>query len=67
MLMKPEGVGRYVASDYSVDLMKLELGQLPAKDPIKHVHEYPKNKNFQGVYVLIGIFVKTFFTTFFHS
>lgn len=29
-----EGVGRYVASDYSLDSTKLGLGQLPAKDPM---------------------------------
>ncbi|KAJ5518848.1 Short-chain dehydrogenase/reductase SDR [Penicillium expansum] len=62
-----EGVGRYVASDYSLDFTKLELGQLPAKDPMKHVHEYLKSKNVQRVHVLIGIFMETFFTTFFNS
>lgn len=62
-----EGVSRYVASDYSLDFTKLELGQLPAKDPMKHVQEYLKSKNVQGVHVLIGIFMETFFTAFFNS
>lgn len=62
-----EGVSRYVASDYSLDFTKLELGQLPAKDPMKHVQEYLKSKNVQGVHVLIGIFMETFFTTFFNA
>lgn len=59
-----ETVPRYVASDYSLDFTKLELGQLPAKDPMKHVQEYLGTKNVQGVHVLIGIFMETFFTTF---
>ncbi|KAJ5375263.1 NmrA-like family protein [Penicillium concentricum] len=61
-----EGVGRYVASDYSLDFTKLELGQFPAKDPMKHIQDYLKSKNVQGVHVLIGIFMETFFTTSFN-
>lgn len=61
-----EGVRRYVASDYSLDFTKLDLGQLPAKDPMKLVQEYLNGKNVQGVHVLIGIFMETFFTTFFN-
>lgn len=60
-----EGVPRYIASDYSLDFTKLELGQLPAKDPMKHVQEYLNSKAVQGVHVLIGIFMETFFTSFF--
>lgn len=59
-----EAVPRYVASDYSLDFTKLELGQLPAKDPMKIVQEYLTTKNIEGVHVLIGIFMETFFTTF---
>ncbi|KAJ5504569.1 Short-chain dehydrogenase/reductase SDR [Penicillium fimorum] len=31
--------------------------------PTKHVQEYVKTKNVQGVHVLIGIFMETFFST----
>lgn len=61
-----ESVPRYVASDYSLDFTQLELGQLPAKDPMKHVQEYLESKKVRGVHVLIGIFMETFFTTFFN-
>ncbi|KAH2481409.1 hypothetical protein KXW70_009096, partial [Aspergillus fumigatus] len=61
-----EGVPRYVASDYSLDFTKLELGKLPPKDPMKHVKQYLETKKVQGVHVLIGIFMETFFTTFFN-
>lgn len=60
-----EGVARYVASDYTVDFTKLDLGQHPAKDPMKHVQEYLKTKNVEGVHVLIGVFMETFFSTYF--
>ncbi|KAI2670770.1 hypothetical protein CBS147355_9105 [Penicillium roqueforti] len=61
-----ESVPRYVASDYSLDFTQLEVGQLPAKDPMKHVQEYLESKKVRGVHVLIGIFMETFFTTFFN-
>lgn len=60
-----EAVPRYVASDYSLDFTQLEFGQLPAKDPMKHIQEYLKTTKVQGVHVLIGIFMETFFTNFF--
>lgn len=60
-----EGVSRYISSDYSLDFTKLELGQLPAKEPMKQVQEYLNGKTVQGVHVLIGIFMETFFTSFF--
>ncbi|KAJ5431414.1 hypothetical protein N7445_009146 [Penicillium cf. griseofulvum] len=49
-----EKVGRYIASDYSLNFSNLEYGQLPAKDPMKH-----------GVHVLIGIFMETFWSGYF--
>ncbi|KAJ5726769.1 NmrA-like family protein [Penicillium malachiteum] len=58
-----EAVPRYVASDYSLDFTKLEFGQLPAKDPMKHIQAYLKTKKVQGVHVLIGIFMETFFSS----
>jgi hypothetical protein len=35
-----ENVPRYVASDWSMDFRKLELGQHPFEDPMKHVQAY---------------------------
>ncbi|KAJ5674765.1 nmrA-like family protein [Penicillium maclennaniae] len=61
-----EGVRRYVASDYCLDFTKLELGQHPAKDPMKHVKAYLETKdNVQGVHVLIGAFMETFWSEYF--
>ena len=61
-----EGVPRYVASDYSLDFRKLEYGQLPAKDPMKHIQEYIESKpNVTGVHVLIGVFMDIFFSPYF--
>ncbi|KAJ9149313.1 NmrA-like family protein [Pleurostoma richardsiae] len=60
-----EGVRRYLASDYSLDYTKLEYGQLPAKDPMKHVKDYLDKKKVQGVHVLIGAFMETFWSPYF--
>ncbi|KAJ5876568.1 hypothetical protein N7455_000033 [Penicillium solitum] len=61
-----ENVGRYVASDYCLDFTKLELGQHPAKDPMKHMKAYlDGKKNVQGVHVLIGAFMETFWSGYF--
>ncbi|KAF4126167.1 Protein of unknown function (DUF1295) [Geosmithia morbida] len=59
-------VPRYIASDYSVDFTKLELGQLFPKDPMKHVKAYLDTKqNVKGVHVLIGGFMETLTSPFF--
>jgi hypothetical protein len=55
-----EGVPRYIASDYSLDYSKLELGDLPAKDPMIEVRAYLEEKPVTGVHVLIGCFTETF-------
>lgn len=60
-----EGVKRYIASDYSLDFTKLEFGQLPGKDPMKHVKEYLETKNVEGVHVLIDVFMETLWSRFF--
>ncbi|KAM0417024.1 hypothetical protein ACHAPT_012990 [Fusarium lateritium] len=60
-----EGVPRFVASDYTIDYTKLEYGQLPAKDPMKRVHEYLQGKRIRGVHVLIGAFMDTFWSSWF--
>ncbi|KAH7111173.1 NmrA family protein-like protein [Dactylonectria estremocensis] len=60
-----EGVHRYLASDYSLDFTKLKYGQLPAKDLMKHIKEYLDMKIIKGAYVLIGVFMETFWSRFF--
>ena len=61
-----EKVARYIASDYCLDFTKLELGQHPAKDPMKHVKAYLETKkNVRGVHVLIGAFMETFWSGYF--
>jgi hypothetical protein len=55
---------RYVASDYShdysLDYTKLELGNLPAKDPMIEVRAYLKRESVKGVHGMIGCFTETF-------
>jgi hypothetical protein len=59
-------VSRYIASDYTFDYTKLELGEHPAKDPMKIVHEYLQGKqHVQGVHVLVGGFIETFWSGYF--
>jgi len=59
-------VPRYIASDYTFDYTKLELGEHPAKDPMKIVHEYLRGKqHVQGVHVLVGGFIETFWSGYF--
>ncbi|KAJ5875438.1 nmrA-like family protein [Penicillium subrubescens] len=61
-----EGVSRYIASDYCLDFTKLELGQHPAKDPMKHVKAHLNTKKtVKGVHVLIGVFMETFWSGYF--
>ncbi|KAL1866404.1 hypothetical protein Plec18167_009072 [Paecilomyces lecythidis] len=59
-------VSRYVASDWSLDYTKLELGQLFPKDPMIHVKSYLETKkNVSGVHVLIGAFMEVIFSPYF--
>ncbi|KAL4815712.1 hypothetical protein BDW67DRAFT_191354 [Aspergillus spinulosporus] len=61
-----EKVDRYIASDYCLDFTKLEYGQHPAKDPMKHVKAYLDSKqHVKGVHVLIGVFMETFWSGYF--
>ena len=39
-VFESKGVSRYVASEFSLDFTKLELGKFPAKDPMKYVKQY---------------------------
>lgn len=61
-----EKVDRYIASDYCLDFTKLEYGQHPAKDPMKHVKAHLDTKSHvKGVHVLIGAFMETFWSGYF--
>ncbi len=61
-----EGVPRYVASDWSLDYTKLQLGQLFPKDPMIHVKAYLDQKTaVKGVHVLVGGFMDPQLSPFF--
>ncbi|KAL4732824.1 hypothetical protein BDV11DRAFT_176309 [Aspergillus similis] len=61
-----EKVNRYIASDYCLDFTRLEYGQHPAKDPMKHVKAHlDTKKDIKGVHVLIGAFMETFWSRYF--
>ncbi|KAI9787294.1 MAG: hypothetical protein M1816_007708 [Peltula sp. TS41687] len=57
-----EKVPRYFASDYSLDYRKLELGDLPSKDPMIHIKDYLEEKPIEGIHMIIGGFIDSFFT-----
>lgn len=59
-------VSRYIASDYCLDYTRLNLGDHPAKDPMKTVYDYVQRKqHVQGVHILIGAFMETFWSKYF--
>jgi hypothetical protein len=57
-----ENVPRYVASDWSLDFRKLELGQHPLKDPMKIVQAYLEEKEadnqIKAVHILNACFLE---------
>ncbi|KAI1104966.1 nmrA-like family protein [Jackrogersella minutella] len=58
-----EGVPRFVASDWSLDYTKLQLGQLFPKDPMIHVKAYlDAQDKVKGVHILVGMFIDNFFS-----
>jgi len=63
-----EGVDRYIASDWSLDFSKLQLGDHPAKDPMKHVQAYLEQKekvsNIKAVHILNGAFTEVIWAPF---
>jgi len=64
-LCEEEGVPRYIASDYTLDFRGLEFGDIPMKDPMKHVQAYLETKKVvKGVHILVGMFMETFWTAF---
>jgi len=65
-IAEEEGVPRYVASDWSLDWTKLQMGELFAKEPCQRVYEYlATKKSIKGVHVLIGGFTDILFAPFF--
>jgi hypothetical protein len=64
-LCEDESVPRYIASDYTLDFRGLEFGDVPMKDPMKHIQAYLETKKVvKGVHVLVGMFMETFWTAF---
>ena len=58
-----EKVPRYIASDYALDFRNIELGDIDSKDAMKKVQAYLKSKKeIEGVHVLIGCFMQTFWS-----
>lgn len=57
------GVPRYIASDYTLDYRNIKLGDLPAKDPMKHVQAYleKKSSKIKAVHILNGGFTEIYF------
>jgi hypothetical protein len=59
-----KNVPRYIAGDFSVDLTKIPYSALPPKDPCKDIMKYLESKHIQGVHILIGVFMETFWSDF---
>lgn len=63
-----EKVPRYIASDWSLDFRNVKLGDLPPKDPMKHVQAYLEEKEnngkIKGVHVLNGAFTEIIWAPF---
>jgi len=60
-LCEEEGVGRYIASDYTADFTRLDLGDIVVKDPMKHVKAYLDTKErVKGIHILVGLMMETF-------
>lgn len=65
-IAEDEGVPRYVASDWSLDWTKLEMGELFAKESCQRVHAYlAEKKSIRGVHILIGGFTDVVYAPFF--
>ncbi|PQE07513.1 hypothetical protein CJF30_00007242 [Rutstroemia sp. NJR-2017a BBW] len=57
-------VPRYIAGDFSVDITRIPYGALPPKDACKDIMEYLETQDIQGVHILIGVFMETFWSEF---
>lgn len=65
-LAEEENIPRYVASDWSLDWTKLEMGELFAKQSCQVVKAYlDGKKSIEGVHILIGGFTDVVFAPFF--
>ena len=59
-----KNVPRYIAGDFSVDITNIPYGALPPKDPCKDIMKYLDSTDIQGVHILIGVFMETFWSDF---
>jgi hypothetical protein len=59
-----KNVPRYIAGDFSVDFTNIPYRALPPKDPCKDIMQYLESRNIQGVHILIGVFMETFWSDF---
>lgn len=59
------GVPRYVPSDFAVDFTKIPAGALFPKESTKIIMEYLKPKKVEGVHILVGGLMETFWSGFF--
>ncbi|KAH8593070.1 hypothetical protein B0O99DRAFT_221438 [Bisporella sp. PMI_857] len=57
-----EGVGRYIASDYTMDYRKLQAGQYTKKSPMIQVRDYLDTKSIRGIHILNEMFMETLFS-----
>lgn len=65
-IAEEEHVPRYIASDWSLDWTKLEMGELFAKEPCQRIHAYlAEKKSIQGIHILIGGFTDVLYAPFF--
>ncbi|KAJ5880497.1 Translation elongation factor [Penicillium subrubescens] len=59
------GVPRYVPSDFAVDFTKIPTGTLFPKESTKIIMEYLSSKKVDGVHILVGGLMETFWSEFF--
>ncbi|KAH7403594.1 NmrA family protein-like protein [Cadophora sp. MPI-SDFR-AT-0126] len=60
-----ENVPRYVASDFAVDFTKIPDEAPFPKQSTKIIMEYLKSKKVQGVHILVGVLMETFWSPYF--
>jgi len=60
-----EGVSRYIAGDFCMDLAQIPKGALPPKDACKEIQEYLQTKqSVQGTHIYIGVFMETLWSNY---
>jgi len=60
-----ENVPRYVAGDFAVDFTKIPDGAPFPKQSTKIIMEYLKSKKVDGVHILVGVLMETFWSPYF--